>query len=96
MPFSIASLRVQSLMCVFIFPRVPPSKARRLRAAAVKRKLWHRSGHSGSFVGNDFPDGSENDYVIMARHILNMNMYLLQWLFPQSALSFAAPVVSGG
>ena len=73
-----------------------PSKARRLRAAAVKRKLWHRS----------FSDRTTEEYysclqsgdpcLELARHILTMNGYPLQWLMECSAVSVTVPVVTEG
>ena len=75
---------------------VSSSKARRLRAAAVKRKLWHRGGH-GENYGGGFPVRQSLDVCVdMARQILNTNAFLLQWLMEYSSVAVAVPVFSDG
>ena len=75
---------------------VSPSKARRLRAAAVKRKLWHRSFADRAVWSSCSYVRSGDACVEMAQHILSMNGCLLQWLLEFSAVSVAVPVVTDG
>ena len=74
----------------FMAPQTSCGKARRLREAAVKRKLWMRGGHGDGVDGRVVE--SQDVCLSMVQIILTMNGFFLQWLQSYSTMHFSVPV----
>ena len=72
------------------------SKARRQRAAAVKRRLWHKTLPEQSFPKQVPVQQCGDLSVLMVQQILHMNGIILQWLVAGSPSTYTVPLYTDG
>ena len=73
-----------------------PSKARRQRAAALKRRLWHKTLLEQSFPELVHVQQCGDVSVLMVQQILHMNGIVLQWLVAGASLTHTVPLYTDG